>query len=184
MMIKHALCASLLLLCAAAQADEPHWTFTYSGFYIAGEHRFDPGSELVGTFTGTDLNHDKLIDKAELTSLNVGYFSFAACPNGYPYHYDCAIDAFSFNTANNSLQFSASSGWTDDNNGSGVALSIVTGDKVTTYTHPWHAPDHSVVKYWTPETTLAVTGPVPEPAAYALLAAGLCAIAWRRRTKT
>ena len=180
-MIKRALCTTLALLCSTAYADDPHWTFSYTGFYDQQAGHFDPAMGLSGTFTGEDLNHDQIIDKSELTSLKIGWRSYLSCPYEYPVISSCGVDAFSFNTANHSLQFSAFNSFTDENNGGGSVIDIITGDRIREYVHPWHADDYTLFSYWTDATTLAVTAPVPEPASYALLGAGALLLAYRRR---
>jgi hypothetical protein len=180
-MIKPLLCAATLLCSTAAWADAPHWTFTYKGFQIAETNTFDPRSELVGTFTGQDLNHDMRIDLTELTSLKIGFIDFLNCPDSYPLSYSCNVRAFSFDM-NGGLDFSLVGGFSDVNSGGGMSDDIVTGNYVRTTSAGLHSPVTTRYKYWTPETTLTIQSPVPEPGGYAMLGAGLLGLAaWARR---
>jgi hypothetical protein len=179
-MIKPLVCAAAVFLSAPAWADPPHWTFTYKGFQI-GEtpNNFDPGSEIVGTFTGEDLNHDMRIDRSELTSLKIGFIDFTNCPYSYPLIYSCNVSAFSFDMKDG-LDFSLDGGFMDENSGGGASDYIVTGDYLTHSSAGLHTPVLRWSKYWTPETTLTIMAPVPEPGQYAMLGAGLLGLAGLR----
>jgi hypothetical protein len=175
-MIKPLACAAAVLLSTPAWADPPHWTFTYKGFLNGQTNTFDPSSELVGTFTGADLNHDMRIDRSELTSLKIGFIDFTDCPYSYPLIYSCDVRAFSFDMSGG-LDFSLAGGFADENSGGGASNDIITGNYVRRDDYGRHGFSMTQFKYWTPQTTLTIQSPVPEPGQYAMLGAGLLGLA-------
>lgn len=80
--MKHLLSATALLLGSAlAHAQSAHWTITYTGFYDHEAAVFLPDMQISGSFTGTDLDADGVLELGELNSLAIGSMDYIAWAN-------------------------------------------------------------------------------------------------------
>lgn len=177
-----------LLACAtfSAYANEQTWQFTYQGFQEYPVGVFLPQHILRGTFKGTDLNNDGTLVASELSSLFIGG-EYVGCTtvNGPESSTSCSLLSFTFTPSTGTLAFETRwsfEGWDPPR---GQSRSIVTG----VHDEYWIMPPGSNLYFYgfafTPATTLELSNltPIPEPASWAMLAAGLLTIsATRRRT--
>jgi len=164
-----AACAACLA--SAQAADNDTWTFSYTGFIDAAGGQFDPGKTLTGSFAGVDANADGSITLFELESLKLNGSEYLGC-GGPPMNYEhrCEVASFSYGLGG-ALTFSAR-WWGNDEYASSWGGSTVTGDRTTEYSYGYSA-SYSNTWLWSPQTKFAIAGPVPEPAAPAMLLGGL-----------
>jgi MYXO-CTERM domain-containing protein len=176
---------ALLLGSALAQAQTAHWTFTYTGFYDQEAAVFLPDMQIAGSFTGTDLDADGVLEIGELSSLTIGSMDYVACAAGSNAYYHCGADSFTFSTAGG-LSFSLGEYGSDPEGLNGGGRLIESGKLSYDYQiTPYNTAEHHL--YWTDNTLLSMVSaspvsPVPEAPAWAMLVAGLGTVAvWRRR---
>jgi len=190
--MKHLLSATALLLGSAlAQAQSAHWTFTYTGFYDHEAAVFLPDMQIAGSFTGTDLNADGVLELAELNSLTIGSMDYIACASGSNAYYHCGADSFAF-SPDKGLSFSLGEYGSDPEGWRGGGHLIESGKMSYEYQFdPYTTTEHHL--YWTDGTALSMLSaspvtPVPEAPAWAMLAAGLgavgCGRLLRRRARS
>jgi len=190
--MKHLLSATALLLGSAlAQAQSAHWTFTYTGFYDHEAAVFLPDMQISGSFTGTDLNADGVLELGELNSLTIGSMDYIACGPRSNAYYHCGADGFVF-SPDKGLSFSLGEYGSDPEGWRGGGHLIESGKMSYEYQFdPTTTTEHHL--YWTDGTVLSMLSaspvtPVPEAPAWAMLAAGLgavgCARLLRRRARS
>jgi hypothetical protein len=185
-MMRRFLVAAACAACAAsAQATGGDtWTFSYTGFIDAASGQFDPNKTLTGSFAGVDANADRSITLFELTSLKLNDSEYLGC-GGPPMNYAhrCDVASFSYGIGG-ALTFSAR-WWGNDEYAASWGGATVTGDRTTEYSYGYSA-SYSNAWLWSSQTKFAIAGPVPEPAASAMLMGGLgvVALAVRRRRPT
>jgi MYXO-CTERM domain-containing protein len=186
--MKSVLTATALLLGSAlAHAQTAHWTFTYTGFYDQEAAVFLPDMQIAGSFTGSDLNANGLLEREELSSLTIGSMDYVACAAGSNATYHCGADSFVFSPGAG-LSFSLGEYGSDPEGWVGGGHLIESGKLSYEYQFdPRTTTEHHL--YWTDHTLLNMfsaspVSPVPEAPAWAMLAAGLGAVAvWRRRAR-
>jgi hypothetical protein len=179
--MKHILPAALLFASVAAHAQSSHWTFDYTGFYDREAAVFLPEMTLSGAFTGVDANDDGVLDRDELTSLTIGSMDYVACGGNSNATYHCGADSFRF-SPDSGLSFSVGEYGSDPEGWVGSGHIVTTGDALYDYQfNPNTSTEHHLD--WTRATTLNMISAVPEPASYAMLAAGLAGIALYRRRR-
>jgi MYXO-CTERM domain-containing protein len=184
--MKHLFTATALLLGSAlAHAQSAHWTFSYTGFYDQEAAVFLPDVQIAGSFTGTDLDGDGLLEREELNSLTIGSMDYVACAAGSNAYYHCGADSFTF-SPERGLSFSLGE-YGGDPEGLNSGGHLVESGKLS-YDYqitPYSTFEHHLA--WTGNTVLNMVSaspvtPVPEAPAWAMLAAGLGAVGlWRRR---
>jgi hypothetical protein len=169
--------AALSFVCAAAHGQSTTWTFTYTGFYEQEQQRFVPDAVLTGSFTGSDLNGNGVIELRELSSLvipNLNYpLNVLACTDVYPVRFNCSTARFSY-SAQAGLDFRSISSSYDENDGHGEINDITTGLSwnESTYSARFGSSDPHSYR-WTDQTKLSVVSSVPEPTEAAMLGLGL-----------
>lgn len=178
---------ALLLCCTAAYAEVAHaapsdtisWGFSFNGFFDSVSNSFLPEEVIAGSFKGTDLDHDGLLEKDELLSLVVGELDYIACAADSNAFYQCGATSFSF-SPDGGLQFSVGSYGQDPEGWVGGGRLITTGDQHYAYEfNPGMSTERHL--YWTSETRLTMMSQAPEPHTWAMLAAGLAGLTWRAR---
>jgi predicted porin len=179
--MKHILSAALLIASAAAHAQSSHWTFNYTGFYDREAAVFLPDMTLSGSFTGVDANQDGVLERGELTSLTIGEMDYVACGANSNATYHCGADSFQF-SPDSGLSFSVGEYGGDPEGWVGSGHIVTTGDALYDYQfNPNTSTEHHLD--WNQATTLSMVSVVPEPASFAMLAAGLAGIALVGRTR-
>jgi hypothetical protein len=170
---------ALLLSSALAHAQSAHWTFTYTGFYDQEAAIFLPDMQIAGSFTGSDLNLDGLLEREELTSLTIGTMDYVACAAGSNTYYHCGADSFAF-SPERGLSFSVGEYGSDPEGWVGGGHLVESSKMSYEYQfNPGGSVDHHL--YWTDGTVLNMlsaspVSPVPEAPGWAMLAAGLGAV--------
>jgi hypothetical protein len=179
---------ALLLGSALAHAQSAHWTFTYTGFYDHEAAIFLPDMQIAGSFTGTDLDADGVLEIGELSALTIGSMDYVACASSSNAYYHCGADSFTFSTGGG-LAFSLGEYGSDPEGWVGGGHLIESGKMSYEYQfNPGASTEHHL--YWTEGTLLSMisaspVSPVPEAPAWAMLAAGLGAVGlWRRVHKS
>jgi len=179
--MKHIFSAALLIASVAAHAQSSYWTFNYTGFYDREAALFLPGATLSGSFSGVDANRDGVLERGELTSLIIGATDYVACGGDSNATYHCGTDNFRF-SPDGGLSFSLGQYGADPEGLVGSGHIVTTGDSIFDYQfNPNTSTEHHLD--WNPATTLNIVSVVPEPASFAMLAAGLAGIALYRRRR-
>jgi MYXO-CTERM domain-containing protein len=186
--MKHHLTAIALLAGSAlAHAQSAHWTFTYTGFYDQEAAVFLPDAQIAGSFTGFDLNTNGVLEIGELTSLTIGSMDYVACAASSNMYYHCGADSFLF-SPEKGLSFSLGEYGSDPEGFHSGGHLIESGKLSYDYEiTPYSTMEHHL--NWTDGTVLNMmsaspVSPVPEAPAWAMLVAGLGAVAlWRRRPR-
>jgi MYXO-CTERM domain-containing protein len=184
--MKYVVTATALLLGSAlAHAQSAHWTFSYTGFYDQEAAVFLPEMQISGSFTGTDLDADGILEIGELSSLTIGSMDYVACAAGSNLYYHCGADSFTF-SPDRGLAFSLGEYGSDPEGFHSGGHLIESGKLSYEYQlTPYNTMEHHL--NWTADTTLSMlsaspVSPVPEAPGWAMLVAGLGAVAlWRRR---
>lgn len=175
---------ALLLCCTAASAaplETVSWDFSFNGFYDSLTGTFLPDEVIAGSFKGSDLDHDGLLEKDELFALVVGELDYIACAADSNAYYQCGATGFAF-SPELGLSFSVGSYGQDPEGWVGGGRLITTGDQHYAYEfNPGMTTERHL--YWTSETRLSMMSQAPEPHTWAMLAAGLVGFGWRARRK-
>jgi hypothetical protein len=188
--MKYVVTATALLLGSAlAHAQSAHWTFSYTGFYDHEAAVFLPEMQIAGSFTGTDLDADGILEIGELSSLTIGSMDYVACAAGSNPYYHCGADSFTF-SPDRGLAFSLGEYGSDPEGFHSGGHLIESGKLSYDYQiTPYNTAEHHL--YWTADTTLSMlsaspVSPVPEAPGWAMLLAGLgaisCSCLLRRRS--
>ncbi|MQA21785.1 PEP-CTERM sorting domain-containing protein [Rugamonas rivuli] len=185
-MLNKVLCAGLLAASCMVAHAEQNWSFTFTGFYDQEADVFLPANQLSGTFSGTDLNGNGILELNELSRLHInGEYAadnFINCASTS--YFACGTGSFSYRLGGK-LDFDLGwHGWDDEGY-------LDTGHRIHTYDvdFAWdrHGPccAGSTEQHlnWTAQTQQVVLGPVPEPAGYAMLGVGLLGLALRKRRR-
>jgi MYXO-CTERM domain-containing protein len=143
--------------------------------------------QIAGSFTGSDLDADGILEIGELTSLTIGSMDYIACAAGSNTYYHCGADSFTFSTARG-LSFSLGEYGSDPEGWNSGGHLIETGKLSYEYQiTPYNTTERHLL--WTGNTVLSMmsaspVSPVPEAPGWAMLAAGLGAVGlWRRRVR-
>lgn len=184
-MLNKSLCAGLLAASCMVAHAEQNWSFTFTGFYEQESETFLPEQQLSGTFSGTDLNRNGILELNELSRLHINGESsadnFVNCSTGSPYFF-CGTASFSYRLGGK-LKFDLGWAGRDDEGFLDTGHRIRTDD----VDYKWYrfgACCSTLTErhlYWTAQTQQVVLGPVPEPATYAMLGVGLLGLALRKR---
>lgn len=170
---------ALLLSCACAHASPISWGFSYTGFFDEEAGQFLTDATIHGSFKGNDLNRDGILAKDELLSLVIGELDYIACAAGSNAYYQCGATSFSF-SPDAGLHFAVGSYGNDPEGWVGGGSLITTGDQHYAYDYnPYNT--HERHLRWTADTQLTMMSQAPEPATWAMFAAGLVAVGWRAR---
>lgn len=181
--------ALVLSLGMAQQATADTWQFNYTGFFNKQTYSFDPNYAISGSFSGTDSNHNNVIEFEELSGLSIysdtGNLTCAGANTAY---HSCGM-WFSFNPGTRELYFRVLETGTDPEGWRNTYLSAEAGKEYTdAIFFPWQTRYYADYA-WTDQTAFSVTGPgpatapVPEPGTYAMLLAGLGVIGALARRK-
>ncbi|MQA18331.1 PEP-CTERM sorting domain-containing protein [Rugamonas rivuli] len=175
---------ALLSLGAAQQAAAGTWQFSYTGFYHQQTQAFDPNYAISGSFSGTDTNHNNVIDANELTGIEVhSNDNYLSCGSANSPYYYCGM-SFGYNPGTQQLYFNILRTTTDPEGWRNTYTNVQTGvSYVDAIYFPWRT---QMDRYdWTDQTVLSISGPgpVPEPGAYAMLLGGLALLACIARRK-
>ncbi|MFD2368372.1 hypothetical protein [Pseudoduganella sp. GCM10020061] len=174
-MFRKTIAAVAMTLFASAFAQAETWEFSYTGFYVEDQAKFEPNYTWRGEFSGTDVDDDGVIEFDELSSFRLFIYDYGI---GSPDYCDvgtyCELQAFSYHLTGD-LSFTT---WTrySDENGSSSTWTIIAGERISTELLRADGSTGSSNVYWTAQTRFEITPPpmpVPEPAAPAMLAAGL-----------
>jgi hypothetical protein len=190
-MFKSIMFAGLIAATGAATAASSSWQFNYTGFQNSMTGDFLQDYQISGKFTGDDGNADGIVDLTELSSFIVNGTEYIGCGTDSPY-YHCGTDSFSFHIGG-ALDFSAGIYGTDPEGWFGGGHYFQAG--VGEFDYHYNPDAYNEQAYlWTGQTTLTISSgtqlsniripAVPEPGAWAMLAAGLLVIggaAMRRR---
>ena len=184
-MFKNLIVAAAVLVSAGAQAAPTHYDFAWKGFRFISDTNvhWSPDATISGYFVGEDLDADGAIAIDEITRFGLRYgghaqpWEFFGCPDRGPtsaFITDCSVGNFLY-TADGELSFKASASWSF----SGSTYNSLSWNAPTYFTnydtdYPYN---NTYSWYWTENTQLTVVAAVPEPSAWAMLAAGLAGIA-------
>lgn len=173
---------SLGLLAAAAQADT--WEFSYTGATSA-DAPF-PLTTLDGRFAGDDRDGDGVIRADELQSLSFFHYTIAPTTDmGLPAAPEGTLSSelrhFEFGLASQTLAFDAKAGsWHDAYDKQGDTLLYATG--IGQFTFDLSAATLMVRRLEVSLPLASAAQPVPEPATWGLMLAGMVGLgAWSRR---
>lgn len=185
---------ALLLAATCAHAQETTWKVEFLGLsghtYGWESQTPHPNYTLAGLIRAEDLNQDQMIEESELLEFRIGNdgisgdFSICDTWEGSSENH-CSLSGFMF--APNAplgpaLRMTAV--WVDNDWSQlkETRVRIVTGER---YEYSVYKPPSGGQFAWTDQTTLRVTqvSAVPEPAAGALLAAGLALLMGGRRLR-
>ncbi len=172
-------------LLAPVQAQD-FWSFSYTGFLLEEENRFDPAFRLDGSFRGEDADGDGVLELEELTGFWYENENFFARPEGGCYGSRCELKQFTYELGGGRLFFNADYGYSDE--ASISSNRTIAGLSHYNYSETGYRPPFSVYTatwLWTDQTRFAITPPpVSEPAFAILLPAGLVLLASARAARS
>lgn len=177
-MLKKLMMAAATVACASAGAAERTFEVVYQGFHAehAGVFQADKTVEVlikVDDLNGDgDYSHDELVS---LQSGKIGYYGYCGiidCVTGFSWEAGKEPDYYAAYTYLNSFDYTLSD--------------IYTGHEINEFYQSTNGFRYDYTWTWTDATTTTITeiSPVPEPAQYGMLAAGLAGmvvLARRRR---
>lgn len=186
-MLKSAVLAALFATSCAANAAHQTWDFSFTGFLNESSSLFEADYQWKGSFSGSDGNHDGVIDKSEILSLVINDVDYVACAGDSNGYYLCGTDAFSYQLGG-ALSFSAGIASSDPEGHVSAGHVFTVGDSEVDYVStPFF---YSRTAYlWSQDTQFrispAISGgavsPIPEPGTWTMLLTGLGALALLRR---
>ena len=133
---------------------------------------YAPEATLSGSFSGVDADGNGTLEKAELSAFEFLTSDYLPCSDY------CRIDAFSF-APGGTLSFDIYRSSMDPDGYRNLTEYTKTGVTHQEYLNNTTS-SYTYILTWLPSTTLVVTSPVPEPASYAMLGAGLLLLAAAR----
>lgn len=181
--MKQWIAIALLAATSAAQAEVAHFNVKYQGFYDEQAGAFNPDLVLSARFDADDLNGDGTYSVDELISFRFDSIYWGQSNTGCRFDYptQTCLDSFTY-TLGDAPSFSASMYVSDEMRP--WSMSIETGKR---YGYANFGSGESTEWTWTGATQTYVNGvsvsPVPEPAQYGMLAAGLGLLALARRQR-
>ncbi|WUR14141.1 PEPxxWA-CTERM sorting domain-containing protein [[Empedobacter] haloabium] len=175
--------AGSLAISAAASAANT-WQFAYVGFFDEDNWMFVQDRTITGSFTGSDVNHDGIIEKEEITEFVLNGTDYMACSSmNSPYNY-CGTDRFRYELGGK-LDFSAGTAGTDPERIYGGGYVVRAGIEEYSYRFTPESETRSGAYLWTDETRFSITSlssggvtpAVPEPGTWAMILTGLALVA-------
>ncbi|WBS02414.1 PEP-CTERM sorting domain-containing protein [Pseudoduganella sp. SL102] len=170
--------AAALAACAHAGAAERVFEVVYQGFYAEHDAVFEADTTLEVLITVNDLDGDGSYSHEELVSLesgNINYYGFCGAIT--------CVTAFGWDAGGEPRYFAS---YTNQNGLDYTSSTIYAGKSFTDFYQSSFGFRYDYEWTWTDATTTTITDvtPVPEPAQYGMLAAGLAgmlALGRRRR---
>ncbi|WEF35775.1 PEP-CTERM sorting domain-containing protein [Pseudoduganella chitinolytica] len=181
-MLDKLLPAALMVFTAASASAQTRWDFAYSGFHYQELDIFLPSARIDGSFEGTDVNGDGILQRQELTSFVVDTMEYVNNPDGCVMT-SCSLSDFSYGIRSGKLDFASSWTYSDDFN---YSVGRIKAGQFSSVVGENGSGEWSESTYlWTDRTTFWINpAPVPEPSSIALLGAGVLVVGvWRRRAR-
>ncbi len=171
-MLKLALAGAIVMMSAGAQAEQKSFDIVYKGFYALHADAFQPDATLTVSIVVDDRDGNGSYSKDELWELHASniHYTDGSC------NYLSCIDYFNW-TPGQLPNYSARFQRQDLFNY--TLTGIVTGVAYREFYADGGGFSSSQTWEWRPETQTSIipTSPVPEPSGYAMLGAGLAALA-------
>ncbi|AVR97126.1 PEP-CTERM sorting domain-containing protein [Pseudoduganella armeniaca] len=170
-----------LALCSSAQAAPVSLWVTYTGFQDSLSGSFDAGATHVLHFTADDRDGDGSYSLSEVLGFSFGAIAVGPelCDRDTNYRMFSCLSSFLYRPGG-TAQFTALR-YEDPRVSDGFFATVVSGAYYAVSgdinRYPWHF-EHR----WTPATQVTIS-PVPEPAAFGMLAGGLAVVAGALRRR-
>lgn len=176
-MLRKLIPAALLLTCLPSFAAERSFEIVYTGFYSEDFGEFQPDKQLEVFITVDDVNGDGVYALEELKALSASRINYIdSCSSIH------CVDLFTWapgDLPSYSARYQSNDGFTFELTG------VVTGHSYREFLSNTWGFQSSYTWKWTDATRTTITqiSPVPEPAGYAMLGAGLAVIVLGRRRR-